>query len=75
MTVGEAIDEYLKLSKVVFAPKHTLNFIATVANVARAKGWCDTKALEKETKKIVRNRLGYDQERAGLMEDNASCKM
>jgi len=70
MAVGAAIDEHLKLSRLVLAPKHSLNFIATFANVARARGRCDTKALEKETKNTIKSRLGNDQERAGLMEDN-----
>jgi hypothetical protein len=73
MTVSEAIDAYLSLSKIVFAPNHRFNKIATLVNVSRAQGRVDTSALEREIKTLVSNELGGEQQNALLMEENPVC--
>ncbi|KAK3939298.1 acyl transferase/acyl hydrolase/lysophospholipase [Diplogelasinospora grovesii] len=76
MTVQEAKEAYLGLSKTVFAPKHRLNKIASFFNATKLKGYCDTEALEREIKKIVQDRLklANDQEKALMLEENPVCR-
>ena len=58
MTVKETIDAYINLSETVFAPKHKVNFVANLWNLAHAKGSCDTAALEGAVRNVVATKLG-----------------
>ena len=71
MTVKEAIDAYLALSRNVFAPKHRLNFAANILNLAQAKGSCDTAALEKAIKGEIVKKLGAGHAEDLLLEEGA----
>jgi hypothetical protein len=68
MTVADAIDAYLELSRKVFAPKHKVNFLATLANLSQAKGMCDSSALKNYIKATVKTALGVEEENALLLE-------
>ena len=74
MTVADAIDAYLGLSKKVFAPKHRFNFIANLSNLSQAKGTCSTDALEAAIKKIIVEQLGADHEDELLEEEDFICR-
>ena len=74
MTVADAIDAYLGLSKKVFAPKHRFNFIANLFNLSQAKGTCSTDALEAAIKKIIVEQLGAGHEDELLEEEDFICR-
>ena len=74
MTVADAIDAYLGLSKKVFAPKHRFNFIANLSNLSQAKGTCSTDALEAAIKKIIVEQLGAGHEDELLEEEDFICR-
>ena len=72
MTVADAIDAYLELSKKVFAPKHRF---AALSNLLQAKGTCNTAALETVIKKIIVEQLGGGHEDDLLLEEAFFCRM
>ena len=75
MSVADAINAYLELSKKVFAPKHRFNFIATLSNLSQAKGTCNTAALETAIKEIIVKQLGAGHEDDLLLEEDFLCRM
>ncbi len=74
MMVSKAINEYLKLLRIVFASKHRFNFIAILINVAKARGRYDIKILEKEIKKAVVKTLGNGHENILLIKDDPAYR-
>ena len=74
MTIEDAINAYLELSKKVFAPKHRFNFIANLSNLSQAKGTCNTDALEAAIKKIIVEQLGTGHEDELLQEKDFRCR-
>ncbi|KAI4248753.1 MAG: hypothetical protein LQ352_005817 [Teloschistes flavicans] len=75
MTVREAIDFYLKLSKKVFAPKHEWNLAAKLLSTAKALGACDSAALEKAIKDAVASKLGEGHGDDLLQDADSRCRV
>jgi len=73
MTVDEAIEAYLSLSKEVFAPKHKFNKLASLANAMKLKGLCSSAALEAAVKAQVEDKLGEGEKESLLLEELPSC--
>ncbi|KAL8691666.1 MAG: hypothetical protein Q9218_003166 [Villophora microphyllina] len=74
MTVREAIHFYLKLSEKVFAPKHDWNLAAKLLSTAKAKGACDSAALEKAIKDAVASKLGGGHRDDLLKDADTRCR-
>ena len=72
MSVQEAIDAYLELSKCVFAPRHRHNFVAGFWNAAHARGKCDSAALEAAIQELVARKLGPGHEDDKLLDEGYS---
>lgn len=75
MTVTEAINAYLALSKDVFSPKHTINKLASLFNALKLKGLCDSAALERAIKGLAESKLGEGQTDALMLETRPTCHM
>jgi hypothetical protein len=75
MTVEQAIDAYLQLSKECFALKHKNNVLAKLLDLSKAKGKCDSKALEAIIKDKVAEKLGKGQDDALLLEVDFKCRV
>ena len=75
MSVEDTINAYLKLSKEVFTPKHKFNILATLINIANAKGRYDSQALKESIKEIVTKELGEDHKEALLLESEFVCRV
>ena len=73
MTVKDAIDAYLDLSKDVFAPKHKFNKFASLVNALKLKGLCSSAALEAAIKAQVEANLGEGQKDTLLLETEPKC--
>ncbi len=69
MTVKDAIDAYLELSREVFAPKHKYNKFASLVNAIKLKGLCSSAALEAAIKAQVKTSLGEGKEDTLLLEE------
>jgi len=73
MDVDTCIDEYGKLSSVVFQPKRTrYNFIGKLKDVWTVRGAYSSDSLASEIRNIVESREG--DAGAKLMGPNAPCK-
>ena len=72
MSVQEAIDAYLDLSKRVFAPKHRHNLVAGLLNVANTRGKCDSAALEAAIKEVIEKSLGVGHKDDKLLDAGSS---
>ena len=73
MTVKDAIEAYLELSKDVFVPKHKFNKFASLVNALKLKGLCSSAALEAAIKAQVEANLGEGQKDSLLLETDPKC--
>ena len=73
MTVDEAISAFLTLSERVFAPKHRFNKLATLVNLIKLKGMCNSEALEETIKEVIEKHLGGREREGLLLEDDPVC--